>query len=206
MLYKFILYCISLPFLILILPFGIIAWIEKMLSKEDYLFSFGAHFVAIFPGFIGENVRRLYYIFTLDNYHPTAVMSLGSFFSKRNAKVHAHVVIGAYCVIGLVDIQESVRIASRVSITSGLHQHGNSSNISSGKESEGRFNRITIGSHSWLGEGSTISASIGKNCIIGVGSVVTNEISDNNMAMGNPARKLPTATSTPVVSINPIAD
>lgn len=49
---------------------------------------------------------------------------------------------------------------------------------------------IEIGDGTWIGGGSTINpgVKIGKNVIIGSGSVVTKDIEDNAVAVGNPCR------------------
>lgn len=49
---------------------------------------------------------------------------------------------------------------------------------------------IEIGEDSWLGGGVIVlpGVKIGKRCIIGAGSVVTHDIPDDSMAVGNPAR------------------
>jgi len=49
---------------------------------------------------------------------------------------------------------------------------------------------IRIGSNTWIGANVVIlpKATIGENCIIGAGSVVTKEIPSNSIAVGNPAR------------------
>jgi acetyltransferase-like isoleucine patch superfamily enzyme len=51
-----------------------------------------------------------------------------------------------------------------------------------------KFEKISVGSNTWLGEGSIILANVGKNCIIGAGSVVTKDLPDNVLAVGNPAQ------------------
>ena len=63
-------------------------------------------------------------------------------------------------------------------------------------EAAGRMDRlgiakpITIGDNVWVGGNSTIvmGVTIGNNVIIGAGSVVTHDIPDNAVAVGNPAR------------------
>lgn len=48
---------------------------------------------------------------------------------------------------------------------------------------------VLIGDGAWIGENvSIIGASIGKNCVIGANSVVTNDIPDYCVAIGAPAR------------------
>ncbi|MBK0382331.1 sugar O-acetyltransferase [Pedobacter sp. SD-b] len=49
---------------------------------------------------------------------------------------------------------------------------------------------VTIGDDCWIGGNAIIlpGVKIGDNCIIGAGSVVTKDIPDNSMAVGNPAK------------------
>jgi len=49
---------------------------------------------------------------------------------------------------------------------------------------------ISIGDDCWIGGNSIIlpGINIGKGCVIGAGSVVTKDIPDNSLAVGNPAK------------------
>lgn len=49
---------------------------------------------------------------------------------------------------------------------------------------------VTIGDDCWIGGGSIIcpGVQVGNRCVIGAGSVVTKNISDDSLAVGNPAR------------------
>lgn len=49
---------------------------------------------------------------------------------------------------------------------------------------------ITIGEDTWLGGGVIVlpGVTIGKRCVIGAGAVVTRDIPDDCVAVGNPAR------------------
>lgn len=53
---------------------------------------------------------------------------------------------------------------------------------------------ITIEDNVWIGGGAILlpGITIGKNCIIGAGSVVTRSISENCVAVGNPCRVIKT--------------
>lgn len=56
-----------------------------------------------------------------------------------------------------------------------------------------QFNKpVSIGENSWLGAGVTVlpGVQIGRNCVIGAGSIVTKDIPDNSIACGNPCRVL----------------
>jgi UDP-3-O-[3-hydroxymyristoyl] glucosamine N-acyltransferase len=54
-----------------------------------------------------------------------------------------------------------------------------------------------IGSDTWIAPNVSIvqKVNIGNNCLIGIGSVVTNNIPDNTVAYGNPARIIRTRES-----------
>lgn len=49
---------------------------------------------------------------------------------------------------------------------------------------------VTVGSHSWIGGDVVITpgVTIGENCVIGAGSVVTKDIPDNSIPVGNPCK------------------
>ena len=49
---------------------------------------------------------------------------------------------------------------------------------------------VKIGSKVWIGANVTIlpGVTIGENAIVGTGSIVTKDIPDNAVAVGNPAR------------------
>ena len=49
---------------------------------------------------------------------------------------------------------------------------------------------VTVGSHSWIVGDVVITpgVTIGENCVIGAGSVVTKDIPDNSIAVGNPCK------------------
>ena len=56
---------------------------------------------------------------------------------------------------------------------------------------------ITIGNDCWIGGNATIlpGVIIGNGCTIGAGSVVTKNIPDNSLAVGNPAKVIRKLTS-----------
>jgi acetyltransferase-like isoleucine patch superfamily enzyme len=52
------------------------------------------------------------------------------------------------------------------------------------------FGRIRVGSDTAIGINSIVlpGAEIGKNCIVGAGSVVRGTVPDNSLVVGNPAK------------------
>lgn len=94
--------------------------------------------------------------------------------------------------VGRVKIGNNVMIAPNVAIyTAGhpIHPESRISGYEYGME-------ITIGDNVWIGGNVVINpgVTIGKNVVIGSGSVVTKDIPDNYIAVGNPCKLLRTIT------------
>src|SRR5262249_54296622 len=124
-------------------------------------------------------------------------IGFGTIIVHRDARLGERVSIGVYCVIGRADVGAGVRIASRVSVTSGRHQHGSGAD---GVHAEGeRFEPVGIGADAWIGEGAIVMADVGRGAIVGAGSVVTRPVAPDAVVAGNPARELltPMARLTP---------
>lgn len=77
----------------------------------------------------------------------------------------------------------NIELAPGVSIVSSNHKSNNLREHVAGKP-------IVIGNHVWIGSNATIlpEVTIGNNVIIGANSVVTKDIPDNSVAVGNPCK------------------
>jgi len=174
--------------LILITKISIVIGIEET-------FVFFAQMLSMVPGKLGSYFRVSFYHFTTTSTTIQCFIGFGTFFSKRNVKIEKGVSIGAYCVIGSVEIGEETLIASKVSIPSGRHQH--SDDIPEDKKrGPMKTETIKVGAHCWIGENALILANVGNNSIIGGGSVVVKNIPENMVAAGNPAKLLKTNART----------
>lgn len=112
--------------------------------------------------------------------HPSAVISPSAKIGEgtvvmAGAVVNADAVIGNHCIVNTgatVDhdcvVEDYCHVAPGVHISGGTH----------------------VGEGTWIGVGSSViqCLNIGKNCIIGAGSVVVKDIPDNVTAYGCPAK------------------
>jgi maltose O-acetyltransferase len=83
----------------------------------------------------------------------------------------------------LISIGDNVTLAPRVHILA--HDASTKFHLNYTK-----IGHVTIGNNVFIGAGSIIlpNVNIGNNVIIGAGSVVTKDISENSIAVGNPAK------------------
>lgn len=170
-------------------PFAQPAAILHKWRGSEALFDFSAKLFSLVPGKIGQYLRASFYMQTLAGCHADLAMAFGSFFSRPTARVGRAVTIGSYSILGTADIGDGAQIASRVSILSGRHQHGDGA---SGPEHDSvKYARVSVGEGCWVGEGAIVMASIGARCIVGAGAVVTKAFEDDVVLVGNPARVLP---------------
>lgn len=126
-------------------PFVVMARLDAPLESAGLLFAFGGHSLAVLPGFVGNAARAAYYRRTLAAFEAGACVHFGRYFSRCGAVVRAGAGIGAYCVIGLVTIGPRMRIASRVSVMSGLHYRGSAAQRRVSTRSNGRGSARTAG-------------------------------------------------------------
>ena len=179
-----------LVFALLISPLIILSIFEKWFTNNEGFFLFGGHLLALLPGSIGRLTRTSYYFFTLKKFSLNSSLGFGSLIYKRETRVFDNLHTASYCTIGLADFHSDVAIENRVSIISGLHEHGSSSNVEKKEYGQVITQRVVIGKKCWLGEGSIVGADVGANSIISVGAVVIKPVPEGCMAMGNPARSI----------------
>ncbi len=168
----------------------IVLSVERLGPVGDLFYYFFATLLAVAPGKIGGFLRVAFYKGVCTRISWDVNIGFGTFFTKRNVNLGDNVGIGAYCVIGSVNIEDHCWIASRVSIPSGKYQHGAVGSAES--DGQPQFSQVHIGSKTWIGEAAVILNDIGKNCIVGAGSVVTRPVPEQDTVAGNPARTIKT--------------
>ncbi|NFN64098.1 sugar O-acetyltransferase [Clostridium botulinum] len=174
---------------------------EKMLNGDLYL--------ALGEDLFSERQHAKEVIFEFNSLHPSAVEKRNGLISKLFGYVGENFYIeppfrcdygynihwgeNSYvnynCTIldcAKVAIGKDVLIGPNVNIFTAGHPLSPSQRIS-GLE---YAHSIEIGDGAWIGGGTTINpgVKIGRNAVIGSGSVVTKDIPDNAVAVGNPCR------------------
>jgi acetyltransferase-like isoleucine patch superfamily enzyme len=87
-----------------------------------------------------------------------------------------------------IHIGKNVLTADKVYITDNLHSYENI-NVPIVDQKIKQIQEVIIGDGAWLGENvCVIGANIGKGCVIGANAVVTKNIPDFCVAVGNPAK------------------
>jgi acetyltransferase-like isoleucine patch superfamily enzyme len=87
----------------------------------------------------------------------------------------------------MAKIDKHATIGSNVHILSGKQQHGYKEIGKPIQQQAGCFTSISIGENCWIGNSSVIMANLGRQNVIGAGSVVLNATGDYEMLAGNPA-------------------
>jgi acetyltransferase-like isoleucine patch superfamily enzyme len=153
----------------------------------------GAHTYAMAPGLVGDYLRIAFYKLTLSECSLSSRVSFGTFFAHPEAKLGPRAYIGSFCIIGKAVIGEHTQIASSVQILSGRHQHSRNQEGDISGVGGGVLTTVRIGAHCWIGAGAIVMADVGSGTTIGAGSVVIHPVPANSVAVGNPARVIPTA-------------
>lgn len=169
---------------VLLSPLLLLCVVERALGPGEVVFSTCAQFLALAPGVPGSVLRKAFYMATLEGCAERAHVSIGTFFAHREAVIHRDAHLGAYCIVGRATIGEGANVASRVSITSGRHQHAG------GALREPVLGRVRIGHRAWIGEGAIIMADVGDDAVVGAGSVVVQPVPPGATVAGNPAREI----------------
>jgi acetyltransferase-like isoleucine patch superfamily enzyme len=155
------------------------------------VFTTTGQILSLLPGRIGMYLRAAYYRLTLKRCGKRLHLDFGSYFSHPGAEVHDDVAISTNCIIGNAWLGDNVAISPGCHVLSGRRQHAAiEKDVSILRQSGGVFEQVSIGENSWIGQASVVMADIGRQNIIGAGSVVVKKTGDYEVHAGNPARLL----------------
>jgi len=169
-------------------PITLLYFIFNTVLKGDALFSGFSQLLCLIPSKLGVYLRVGFYRFTLTTCAPDAVISFLVLFSQRDTEIESGVYIGPQCNIGKCRIGQDTLLGSGVHIMSGKGQHNFDDLSQPIKDQGGTFEKITIGSGSWVGNAALIMANVGNHCVVAAGAVVINDVADYSIVAGNPAK------------------
>jgi virginiamycin A acetyltransferase len=178
-------FCISA---LLVSPVTLTYLLLSLVFGRDASLVSTSQFLSLFPGKLSIYLRAGFYRFTLTYCSPDAVISFLVLFSQSDTEVAKGVYIGPQSNIGRCSIGENSLLGSGVHIISGKGQHNFSDPSTPIKNQGGTFEKVSIGTNCWIGNGAMIMANIGANSIVGAGSVVLNDIPPDSIVAGNPGK------------------
>jgi virginiamycin A acetyltransferase len=143
--------------------------------------------LSLVPGIVGQYLRRAFLMRTLARCSPSAIIEFGTLFSQASAAIDDNVYIGPRCHLGRVHLERDVLLAAGVHVPSGAHTHGTDPALPI-REQTGARRLVRIGAGSWIGSAAVVLADVGRDTVVGAGSVVTRPIPDGVVAAGVPAR------------------
>jgi acetyltransferase-like isoleucine patch superfamily enzyme len=173
---------------ILVLPNLASYFIKARMFGADCAIEGSTHLLSLIPGMAGDYLRKAFLMRVLASCDPSAVIRFGTLLSKPGARIDANVYVGPGCHLGLVHLERDVLLASGVHVPSGAQTHGIDDVTRPIREQAGVRKLVRIGEGTWVGSAAVVLADVGRHCVIGAGSVVTQPLPDFVVAAGVPAR------------------
>jgi virginiamycin A acetyltransferase len=163
-------------------------WIRARLLGADRALEGSSQAFAVLPGILGQYLRRAFLSHVLAACDATSTIEFGVLFSQAGARIGENVYIGPRCHIGLAHLEADVLVGASVHIPSGSQTHGTGDLDMPIRLQPGVRTVVRIGAGAWIGSNAVVMADVGRNSVIGAGSVVTRPIPDGVIAAGIPAR------------------
>jgi virginiamycin A acetyltransferase len=183
---------------IAVLPSIVSFKLRSLLIGKDRALEGSTQALAWLPGLTGQYLRRAFLRQALAYCDWSAMIEFGTVFSQAGARIGGHAYIGPRCHIGLVDIEDNALIAAGVHIPSGGATHDFSDLSVPIRQQPHHRSVVHIGAGSWIGSACVVMADVGRETVVGAGSVVTRSLPEYAVAAGVPARvvRMRTATET----------
>ncbi len=159
-------------------------------ERRDPAFQVYSQVLSLVPGYAGQALRRAFYRAVLAACHEESCIQWEAVFSSPEVSIGRGVYIGARSMIGRAVLEAHVTIGSNVDILSGKNQHGFDDPMRPVQDQVGRYEQVRIGTNTWIGNGAVVLANVGARSVVAAGAVVVNDLPDDVIAGGNPARIL----------------
>lgn len=180
----------SLQFL-LRLPGRALVWLTAgflVLLSKIARYVYVSECAALIPFAFGERVRGKFYRRTLAACGDDVLIKFGTILAYPDITLGSHISLGAYNTIGHADIGDYTLTGPGCHFISGTRGHDFSRTDIPIRNQGGVHERVRVGPDVWLGAGTIVLANVSQGCVVGAGSVVTQEIPDWAIAVGSPAR------------------
>ena len=177
-------------FVVLVSPLILLFHLLALAGNRDGLVAGFSQFLSLFPGQIGNYIRKAALGFMITRCDRESLVAFGVLLSHQDTEIADGVYIGPQCNIGKCRIERNCLLGSGVHVMSGKKQHSFTDLDTPIRDQGGQFEKVVIGEDTWIGNGALIMANIGKKCIIGAGAVVTDDVEDYSIVVGNPAKVL----------------
>jgi carbonic anhydrase/acetyltransferase-like protein (isoleucine patch superfamily) len=173
---------VTSPLILFYFAFGVFT------SDRDSLLQTISQLLSMLPGLPGNYLRAAFYSIALESCSNDVVVSFGALLFQEQTCLEPGVYIGPQCNIGKCFIGRNTLLGSGVHVMSGKKQHLIDDIYVPIKNQGGEYIQVNIGEDCWIGNASLIMGNIGAHSIIGAGSVVTDDIPEYSIAVGNPAK------------------
>jgi acetyltransferase-like isoleucine patch superfamily enzyme len=173
---------------VLVSPIVLSYWLLAGVADRDGLTASYSQFLSLFPGKLGDYLRKAALRVMLARCDRDCLVSFGVLLSHWDTEIEAGVYIGPHSNIGKCRIEKNCMLGSGVHVMSGRRQHAFAAQGTPIRAQGGAFEKVTIGEDSWIGNGALILASVGKHCVVGAGAVVVDDVAEGSVVVGNPAR------------------
>ncbi|MEO8256567.1 MAG: acyltransferase [Acidobacteriota bacterium] len=164
--------------------------VRAALLGPDRALQSSSQLLSLIPGIGGQYLRRAYLSRTLAGCHKSAVIEFGTTFSRAGTRLDAGAYIGPGCHLGLVHVERDVMIAAGVHVPSGAHTHSIADPSRPIRDQARTEREVRIGAGCWIGATAVVMADVGRDTVVGAGSVVTRPLPAGCIAVGAPARVL----------------
>lgn len=174
--------------LIAVSPALLSFWLRACVLGRDRALEGSTQALALWPGILGQYLRRAFLSRVLAHCHHTATIEFGTVLASSRARIDEHAYVGPRCHLGLVHIGRDALLAAGVHVPSGPRSHGIAALDVPVREQTGEPRMVRIGAGSWIGSAAVVMADVGRDTIVGAGAVVTRPLPDAVVAVGVPAR------------------
>jgi len=172
---------------------GILTWpitipLALLSRASDFIFLFCSQFLALAPYVIGTILRYEFYRFALLKCGKNVMIGFGTVFIYRDIEIGDNVLIGMYNTVHHCDFGSYVLTAEGCRFLSGSKYHNYARRDLPMAMQGGSLTRVVISDDVWVGANAVVMSDIGRGSIVAAGSVVVDQVPDESIVGGVPAR------------------